>query len=705
VASVLVVDDHAEIRDLLRFHLEFDGHEVSEAESGQEALDALEVKTPDIMILDVMMPEIDGVEVCNQIRKSGRFSTIYIIMLTAKANSADVIEGLDIGADAYCTKPFIPAELLAQVRAGLRTVDDRQSALIDPLTELFNRRSFDTFLDREMAVFERYGKGFSIAFIDIDHFKRVNDDFGHDVGDSVLRDLAGLIRANARPSDLPCRWGGEEFVWLMPETDIESAKSTANRLRIAIEEFDFDNVGNLTASFGIAVTHKGDDIASVIKRADDALYTAKETGRNRVIIEGETGEEAILENPENAGKSRMPRMLVVDDEPNICEFIKTFGENSGFDVDVVTNPLDFPGHYRPDLSLIVIDLNMPEIDGIELLQFLTENKYTSAIALISTVEDDVMSAAENMALDYGLRILRALKKPLVAEELDGLLTQAMEMAKADKAQAYGENLFFRGGTNELPTIDELRIAIEKKELQVCFHPQINIKERTLSGVEALVRWKHPEKGFIPPDYFVPFAEKYKLIDGLTDLVVEQVCECCKDWLDKWEPFPISINISESNLGDLNFPETMLSAVQKHGISPANIMIEVTETSLAVDPTHVLNVLTRLRLKGFRLSIDDFGTGHSSLARLRRLPFRELKIDKMFVDTCDTDRENRIIVSNTMELAHNLGMKVVAEGVETESQLKVLEDMDCDEAQGYLFTKPLFKEDFEKWYGEFKDYNA
>ncbi len=702
MTSVLVVDDDPIVRELLELTIKGAGYECLQADNGKNALEIIDEHTPDIVILDLMMPVMDGVETCRRIRNSGRHSTIYIIMLSAKTESIDKVGGLDVGADAFLSKPVVPTELLAQIRAGLRTVEDRHSAMTDPLTGLLNRRSFNAFLDREKAENDRYGNGFSLAFLDLDHFKQVNDKFGHDVGDSVLVDLADLIRANARPSDLPCRWGGEEFAWLMPKTDLESAKVAADRLRAAIAGYRFNQVGALTASLGIALARRDEDLKTLVKRADNALYTAKDAGRNRVVVEGEdvpTNHEITNISVETASAAQL-RMLIVDDDPLICQYLSLMGEELGYRSEFVTDSKQFAGAYRPDIDLIVLDLNMPGVDGVELLRFLAENEYGAAVILISAVEQDVLNAAENMALDYRLQVLGGLQKPLVQEQVNSMLEQAKTLNRSNQKVSSPLEILAPGGTDELPPLDDLRNAIEKKEIEIYFHPQIRLKGRALSGLEALARWKHPTKGFVPPSYFIAFAEKYNLIDDLTRLVVDKVCECCKDWQKKWAPVPISINISESNLDNLNFPEEILQTVQNYSVVPSTIMIEVTETSLATNPNHVMNVLTRLRLKGFQLSIDDFGTGHSSLARLRKIPFRELKIDKMFIDTCDTDRENRVIVSNTMHLAHGLGLKVVAEGVESEAQLAVLEELNCDHVQGYYFSKPLPPSEFEAWYGNY-----
>ncbi len=282
MTRILVVDDSADIRDVVKFHLNSEGYEVLEARNGREAVAAVAQHHPEIVILDVMMPEMDGLEACNLIRSDVSSAAIYVIMLSAKGETEDKVSGLDKGADAYLTKPFEPEELKAQVRAGLRTVADRRQAMYDGLTGLFNRRAFDDLLRRSLATVGRTGNPLALVIVDLDHFKAVNDTHGHDAGDAVLRDFADLLRSVCRPSDLPSRWGGEEFALLLPETGSEEGILVAERLRAAIESHAFPAAGKLTASLGIAVATEAEDVDAFWKRADEALYRAKEDGRNRV---------------------------------------------------------------------------------------------------------------------------------------------------------------------------------------------------------------------------------------------------------------------------------------------------------------------------------------------------------------------------------------------------------------------------------------
>ncbi|MDM8564210.1 diguanylate cyclase [Candidatus Halobeggiatoa sp. HSG11] len=280
--KILIVDDNNSIRKMLCFHLKKVKYEIFEAKDGAEALKQVRDCIPDVILLDVMMHGMSGFEVCKELRSDPKNSIIYIIMLTAMADSSNKITGLDIGADDYLIKPFEIEELLARIRVGIRSCQDKRHAVIDNLTQIYNRYFFDLHIVKEIKLALRYQRQLSLIMLDIDHFKRVNDNFGHDVGDSVLVELAAILNKYCRKNDIPIRWGGEEFIILLPETSIQGAKKFAERIKQTIETHNFTGAGHQTASFGIS--RLIDDHIMLIKQADDALYEAKENGRNMVVV-------------------------------------------------------------------------------------------------------------------------------------------------------------------------------------------------------------------------------------------------------------------------------------------------------------------------------------------------------------------------------------------------------------------------------------
>ena len=251
-------------------------------------------------------------------------------------------------------------------------------------------------------------------------------------------------------------------------------------------------------------------------------------------------------------------------------------------------------------------------------------------------------------------------------------------------------------SKRLTMMGELKKAIEKKGLELYFQPKMRIIDKKLLGVEALIRWKHPQHGFISPDEFIAIAERSRLIIDLTAWVIEDAFSACAEFHKKGHDIKVSINLSMKDLLNPELPDLVAGLTAKIGIEPSWVIFEITEGSIMTDPTRALIIVERLKSMGFDFSIDDFGTGYSSMAYLKRLPVSELKIDKSFVLDMMSNESDAIIVQATIGLAHNLGLTVTAEGVENESALEMLSKMGCDIAQGYFFSKPIPKDDLLSW---------
>ncbi len=388
-----------------------------------------------------------------------------------------------------------------------------------------------------------------------------------------------------------------------------------------------------------------------------------------------------------------PRMLVVDDEPDICDFISFAGQCAGYDVLATSEPEQFESLYSPHINLIVLDLSMPHVDGIELIRFLVNKQSKAAVILVSGLDAGVLGSAQSLALGQGLNVIGSIHKPIALNDLEVLIGKATRKTSHDVAPE--ENLSPEG-TDELPSIAELRQAIEEMDLFVVYQPKIEMNTRSLAGVEALVRWHHTQKGTIPPAMFIPFAERHGLIGELTTLVITKALEQMGKWHTEELDFEISINMSARTLTDLEFPDQLLSHVLSHNLKPEQLIIEITETSVIKNLMESLDILTRLRMKGFGLSIDDYGTGYSSMQQLQKIPFSELKLDQSFVAQSDMHEEARAIVESTIDLGRRLGMTVVAEGIETNAVWNLLSDLGCDQAQGFLMGRPLRGEDVRPW---------
>ena len=256
--------------------------------------------------------------------------------------------------------------------------------------------------------------------------------------------------------------------------------------------------------------------------------------------------------------------------------------------------------------------------------------------------------------------------------------------------------FEHGKPSHLSLLGELRSAVEGDQLTLYYQPKVDLRTGASDSVEALVRWVHPERGFVSPIDFIPFAEQTGYIRAVTRWVLERALRQCGDWHVRGIDVKVSVNMSARDLMSTDLPEMVSTLAAKYGIPPPLICLEITESGVMEDPARALETLQRLHEIGVRLSIDDFGTGYSSLSYIRKLPVQEMKIDRSFVRNMVTDKDDRVIVSSTIELGHNIGLKVVAEGVEDHAALMLLTSLGCDEAQGYFIAKPLPPAEYEAW---------
>ena len=466
-----------------------------------------------------------------------------------RKKSGDYLWGLVRGKAQYGTHGQV-----LRMAGSLTDITDRKTqeeamqhqALHDALTGLPNRTLFHDRLKVAMRVTDREHKPFSILMMDLDRFKEINDTLGHHIGDLVLEEVATRLRRVLRATDTVSRFGGDEFVMLLPGANVDQALHVIAKIRAAFETgFVADGHAlNIEASIGVTTyPEHGSDAHVLIRRADVAMYVAKTNGLGFAVYD------------------------------------------------------------------IKVDSHNP---------------------------------------------------------------------------------------NRLSLIGELRRAIERRELILHYQPKINLKTGAVCGAEALVRWQHPDKGMIPPMEFIPLAESCGLIHPLTEVVLDAALRNHYQWRLSGIELTTGINLSVRNLQDLDFPDRIAASLKAWQTQPHWLELEITESVIMNDPARALKILTQLDEMGVRLTIDDFGTGYSSLAYLKRLPVDEVKIDRSFVTDMLHDESNSVIVKSTIDLGHNLGMKVVAEGVENLECLNLLKTLGCDAAQGYYISRPLAADIFVQW---------
>ena len=420
----------------------------------------------------------------------------------------------------------------------------------DVLTGLPNRYLLADRIEQALSAAQRKQDKVAVLFIDLDHFKNINDSLGHDIGDALLKQVAGRLKACLRRTDTIARQGGDEFVAVL--TDLDSADEVIFIAEKMIEslqgKFILENYQlSITPSIGIGIyPEDGETLVELLRSADLAMYRAKDRGRNNFQF------------------------------------------------------------YAPEMNIMAVER---------------------------------------------LRL---------------------------------ENC--------------LRTAITQQQLMVYFQPKVNVASGEMTGMEALLRWNHPEMGFVSPALFIPVAEESGLINEIGDWVLRQTCLQARLWQAQgYEIVPIAVNISARQLKQGTLSTRIQTILRDAGLDARYLELEITESLLMDMGPAELAMLEQLRDSGVMLALDDFGTGYSSLSRLKNLPLDRLKIDQSFVRDIVTDPDDASIVSATAVLAHALGLKVTAEGVETQEQLNYIRSLKCEEYQGYLFSRPVPAEEVARFF--------
>ncbi|HUS08945.1 MAG TPA: EAL domain-containing protein [Pyrinomonadaceae bacterium] len=586
--NVLIIDDETHIRKILCEALG-DDYNCQAASSAEEGLQILRAKEFDLVISDINMPGISGLEMVPQILALN--PDTVVIMMSGAHTIDTAIDALRVGAFDYLTKPFDLRHVEAAVRRALdhhdlrlakrkyesqleEKVRERTAELLkttkalqeqiternkaeeqlnylayhDVLTTLPNRSLFKDRLAQALLVAERDRQMLAVLLLSLDQFKNISDTLGPAMADQLICDVAERLKSGIREGDTLAYRGGDEFVLLLTQvTGADDAVEIARRTQLILEpRIDLDgHQVHLTASIGIGLSPvDGIDDESLMKNTGAALFQAKEHGGNT---------------------------------------------------------------YR----FYTADMNAKALKRLTL-----ENK--------------------------------------------------------------------------------LRRAIERNEFIVYYQPKVDINTWQIVGAEALVRWKDPELGLISPGEFIPLAEETGLIVPIGNWVSKTACSQIKQWHSEgFNCLGISVNLCARQFQEQDLVSTVIEILEQSELEPKYLELEITESSIMTNTDFAVKVLTELKQMGIRVSVDDFGTGFSSLGYLKRLPIDILKIDQSFVRDVSTDPDDAALVMAIITLAHNLRLRVIAEGVETEEQLRFLRLLRCDEIQGYFFSKPLPADEFRE----------
>ena len=566
---LLVVDDVADNRTVLRRRFQKRNFEIVEADGGVEALELVGAGSYDAVLLDVMMPDLSGLEVLRRIRLRHSPESLPVIMVTANSQSADIVEALELGANDYVAKPVDFAVALARVNAQVgrkranealalanaalmrsneqlrneiagRQRSEAQTQYLahhDALTGLGNRLLFREELQRALSERRTTGKSAGILFVDLDGFKAVNDAHGHSVGDALLKMLASRMLDSLGTSVRIARLGGDEFAILqMARNQPEAAMSLADRLlELIAEPCRIENhTLVISVTIGIAVADgEQPDLDSLVKGADLAMYRAKADGARA---------------------------------------------------------------YR------VFD---PEMDAA---------------------------------------------------------AQALLRLKT-----------------------EMRGALADGKFELHYQPIVSTRTGQVTACEALLRWKHAERDWISPSEFIPVAESSGMIVQLGEWALRRACADAAAWP---ESVKVAVNLSPVQFQNGKLVATVVSALAASGLTPSRLELEITESVLLEKTERSATILRQLRELGVRISMDDFGTGFSSLSYLRNFPFDKIKIDQSFIRNLVEDHRSQTIVSAIAGLGQSFGMTTTAEGVETQEQMACLISKGCTEVQGFYYSTPV-----------------
>lgn len=339
------------------------------------------------------------------------------------------------------------------------------------------------------------------------------------------------------------------------------------------------------------------------------------------------------------------------------------------------------------IDIIISDLEMPSMDGMELIRHIGTARFSGSLIIASALDRALLAAVETMTRAYGITLLGTIEKPISEEALLDIIGRATPpRGKSTLPKAGGLSF----------ALDEIVQGIDDNEFEPFFQPKVELATWRVKGAEALARWRHPQEGIVAPYAFIKTLEDNGMIDKLMWIMLRKAASFCGVLSAAGKESTVSVNLSLKSLVDVDLAARITALVRSYNVEPRQLVLEVTESAATTDTGKALENLTRLRMKGFGLSIDDYGTGYSSMQQLTRIPFTELKIDRTFVTNAGMHESAKVILGSSLQMAKKLKIAAVAEGVETQADWDLLRELECDLGQGYFIGKPMERDQFLGW---------
>jgi len=696
-ARILVVDDDAGGRRLTRATLAKAGFAVSEASDGKAALDALLQELPELVLMDVSMPVMDGFAACAELRRIPGGDRVPVIMMTGLDDTESIERAFEVGATDFVTKPISWAVLPHRVRYMLRA-----SSAINNLQQN----------ERRLSNAQRIGE----------------------MGDWEWNLRDDRISASVQASRIFCHEhalasaSGESFFATVHNEDMDRWLHAIARLGSHAEGFAIElrilqpggevrhvhqQVEVIECSANGAALRLAGAVHDITRRKDAEeqirrlAYYDPLTGLPNRLLFTEQLSRAIAQAERH--RRRLATMFV--DLDNFKRVNDTLGHRAGDQLlreasarlSVVLRAQDSVARGSAGTS---DDSSIARLGGDEFIVLLSDVSETQDAARIARRLVDALAepfTIEGTEIFCGGSVGVSMY-PEDGVDVDTLLMNADTAMYRAKARGRGACQLYDKAMNE-SALDHLRMetrlrrAIERNEFVLHYQPRVDVATGRIVAAEALLRWQHPERGLLLPADFIPLVEQAGLVIPVGEWAIEAVCAQSAEWRRMGLPvIPLAVNLASTHLRERGLPTLIALALERHGVPATALEIEVTESILLADPEIAVRIALELREMGIQLSIDDFGTGYSSMGYLKRLPLAALKIDRSFVRDIDSDPEDEAIVQAIIALARSLKLRVVAEGVETQSQLDFLQAMRCDEYQGFLNSHALDADGFAQLLG-------